>query len=243
MKLQLISTAALCGLLALVAPAQAQGPLKEREAKLLSQYRAQPNPNTLDALATVREEMGKWPSAEDNWGLMLRYYGGQESLSYSVSANDHAKTMNYAELATWTLKRLERKRNLQSRPVSKAQKGAAARAETRFLDKPPVKFLEAYRRIDMDGDGIMEIVLYGRSGPLGKGKRNSISIHKWDGHTTYRPIWRASGRLPVEVEYGDYDKDELKDGFAEVTLIYTPNSDDIATLHYNGSSFMAYSSV
>lgn len=241
MKSHIFPIVAFFGALALLPLAARADTLAQREAKSLDDFRNHPNDSmALENVALVREEMGYYDKARDTWNLIIKKFGAQESQSYSVSPGDNAKVMNYAELATWTLKRLERKRNLQSRPVSLAQKGAASRAETRFLEKPPVKYLEGYRSIDLDGDGIKEIVLFGSSGPLGRGKRNSISIHKWDGQNTYRPIWRATGRLPVEVEYGDYDKDEMKDGFGEVMLVYTPHSDDAANLHYNGSSFMIY---
>ena len=243
MKISLLSTAALCGLIALATPALAQQPsAAQRETDYLAEYRQNSDPYALENLANAREEQGDLSGAVATWNLMLKKHAAQESMAYSVSPTDKVKTMTYGELANWTLQRIARKRNLKNKPTSPARESAALQASLKFNRNPPVKYRRSTRSIDLDGDGIDEIIVEGKATEWPSDKMTSIGIYKWDGQSTYRPIWRAK-QLPVDVVYGDYENDDMKDGFAEVTMIYTPNSDDIAALHFNGTSFMAYSSV
>ena len=247
MKLRLVPLAALCGWLAVAPPngAQAQTPsLQQQEMEHLAEYRRNADPYALANLAETREEMGQYIAAADNWNWLLKKHASQESLAYAVSPTDKVRPMLYGELAQWKLKRLERRRNLQSRPVSAAQKSAALQAELRFDRTPPVKYVRSTRNIDIDGDGIDEIVVEGKATEWPSSKMTSIGIYKWDGQSTYRPIWRAKA-MPVEVIFGDHDGKGNPNGkeFPVVTMIYTRNSDDVASLEFNGTSFMAYSSV
>lgn len=224
------------GIAALCFTARAAEPesLAQREARLAAAFKKAPEVQTLEELAMVREKAGLFNKAEATWGLLVSRYGAQES-SYS----DDKKRLTYAQLAVWMRHRLTRRRNLARRGKASSQQYRRAwYARNNYVENPPVTHLHAYRDIDLDGDGIEEVVYYGRSGPLGKGRRNSMSIARWDGIDRFRPIWSQDGRQPVEVEYKEGDD------FGELVLVFTQESDDVMTLYFNGRSFISiYHSV
>jgi hypothetical protein len=84
---------------------------------------------------------------------------------------------------------------------------------------------------DLDGDGIDEWVYKGSNGPLGKRTQKVWGIARWNGKA-YRVVWKGSTPAPFMIHV----RDEDGDGWKEVFCGWTPDSDDAATLYWNGQS-------
>jgi hypothetical protein len=84
---------------------------------------------------------------------------------------------------------------------------------------------------DLDGDGVDELFYKGFSGPLGKRTRQVWGIAKWDG-TRYKTVWRGPQPVPFMLHIRDSDAD----GWKEIFCGWTPDSDDAATLYWNGQN-------
>lgn len=216
------------------APALAQpDSLASLERDLLAKFRKNPKEAPLQQLAETREEAGLFDKAEATWSLLVKNYGAQPTIYFNET-----KDLTYAQLATWMRHRLARKRNLakngkatnqQYRRAWHAQPGAGGSSD-----------YAAERTIDLDGDGIEEVILM-------KYRQNSdeprfINIYKWDGIGNFIPVFSTlqDWTNPLEMEYQDYQADEMKDGFAEVLMITkkTPQQIDGYLLLFNGREFI-----
>lgn len=209
----------------------------QRIASLEANFREAPRGRTLRYLAEAREAAGLLDKAESTWSYLASRFGDEESEYRGHTTAENKLT--YRQLAPWMKQRIARKRNLQRRgAVSPEEKGRALRASMTLMDPPPVQHLEAQRNIDMDGDGIDEVIVYGRNGPLGKGVRDSMAIWKFDGRNSYSPIWSTYKKPLPAVEYADHNTEwnALNDGFMEVVLKYSGKR--VQTLYFNGRDFI-----
>lgn len=60
-----------------------------------------------------------------------------------------------------------------------------------------------------------------------------MGIAKWDGKS-YQTVWKSKSRVPFMVREVDQDGD----GWKELFFGYTPDSDDAATLYFNGQQVL-----
>lgn len=208
---------------------------EQQITRLEADFRKAPRANTLSYLAEAREAASRFDKAEAAWSYLASRFGDEESFYRGHTTQEYALT--YRQLAPWMKHRIARKRNLRRTPVSPAEKGRALRALWKVTDPPPVEYLDAYRDIDLDGDGIDERIVYGRSGPLGEGVGNSMAIWRWNGKI-YQPIWSTYDKPQPEVTYADHETEwnALQDGFYEIVL-RTPGQ--VQTLYYNGEAFIS----
>ena len=208
-------------------------------AGLEADFRRAPRARTLGYLAEAREAARQWDKAQSSWDYLARRFGDGES--HYFGHNSDQNRLTFAQLAPWMKNRIARKRNLErSGGASPNEKGRALRASMRFMDPPPVAHLDAYRTIEMDGDGIEEIIVYGRAGESPSSKRNSMAIWKWNGKE-YLPIWSQYANLPSKVEYADHNTEwnNLSDGFLEVVLMFSGKEKRVQTLSYNGRDIIS----
>ena len=216
------------------APTLAQSDsLARQERNLVAEYRKKPTAATLQRLAETREEAGLFDKAEATWSLLVKNYGAQPTIYFNET-----KDLTYAQLAAWMRHRLARKRNLakngkatnqQFRRAWHAQPGAGGSGD-----------YDAERTIDLDGDGINEVILM-------KYRQNTdqprfINIYKWDGIGHFTPVFSTlqDWTNPIEMDYQDYQSDEMKDGFAEILMITrkTPQQIDGYLVLFNGREFI-----
>lgn len=221
--------------MALGAPALAQdGFLAKQEQRLLADYRKSPTPDTLRQLAEIREEAGLFDKAEATWALLVKNYGIQPTIYF-----DETKDLTYAQLAAWTRHRLARKRNLAKRgKATNQQFRRATYARYKFTDSMES---DAERTIDLDGDGIDEVILmkYREEDD----QPRYIYIYKWDNIGSFLPVFSTlmtNWFNPIEMIYQDYKADDMNDGFAEILMITkkSPQQIDGYLLFFNGRSFI-----
>jgi len=220
----------LCGvitfLMAVALPAHSQSP-RERETNALAQWRKKGDLMALRDVVVVREELGQFQSARAAWQLLKSRAGNKKPDMPGFGSNT-----TWAQIADFTSQRLARKINLAARPttLSSAQRKQIAEGAIRFKQSPPAEQLDLLVAADLDGDTIDELFYIGSNGPLGKRKQNAMGIAKWDGRN-FKIIWKNAGRIPFMVHVVDNDGD----GWKEIFCGYTPDSDDAATLYFNGS--------
>jgi hypothetical protein len=194
---------------------------------------------TLLPLALVRERQGKDREAIATWALAKKLWGSKQMPKHST-----APTRSWSETADFFIHRLQRKINLRSKTdpgrsvASQGQRDQQSRrrlaeAAMSFADSPSVDQLDLAVQADLDGDMIDEIFYIGKSGPLGKRTKKTMGIAKWDGKA-YRVVWRTATSIPFMVHVTDEDGD----GWKEIFCGYQPDTDDAATLYFNGRTAM-----
>lgn len=186
--------------------------------------------NALSYLAIVREERGKFREALATWRMLNQRFG---KLKASSAGNSRAHT--YGQRAAFFSQRIRRKQNLAAKPprVSSELRYRLAQAATSFGDAPPGDQLDMAVQADLDGDGIDEWVYKVSNGPLGKRTQKTWGIARWNGKA-YRVVWKGSTPVPFMIHV----RDEDGDGWKEVFCGWTPDTDDAATLYWNGQSVL-----
>ncbi|HEX8237543.1 MAG TPA: hypothetical protein VF600_16415 [Abditibacteriaceae bacterium] len=179
----------------------------------------------------VRERQGKDEEAIDTWALAKKLWGPKQMPRHSS-----APTRSWSEAANFFIHRLQRKINLR-RPISPQSqqpqqlRHQLAEAAMSFADSPSVEQLDLAVQADLDGDMIDEIFYIGKSGPLGNRTRKTMGIARWDGKA-YRVVWRTATAVPFMVHVTDEDGD----GWKEIFCGYEPDTDNAATLYFNGQT-------
>jgi hypothetical protein len=212
-------------------PASAQDQA-QREKELLREYQSRPHPEALRDVAFARERQGKHREALATWSLLKQRWGTKRMPSISS-----APSSTYGRVADFFMHRIQRKINLATRPVTmtSALRDRLANAAMQFGDQPVVDQLDLSVQADLDGDGIDEIFFKGSNGELGKRKPALMGIAKWNGQK-YQVVWRTARPIPFMTHIVDEDGD----GWKEIFCGYQPDSDDAATLHFNGKEAMFY---
>jgi hypothetical protein len=202
--------------------------LDRREAELSAEFRNNQSSETLLHLALLRERQGKAQEAINTWALAKKLWGPKQTPRHSS-----APTSSWSQTADFFIHRLQRKINLSRRVPSQDQKlrRPLAEAAMSFADSPSVDQLDLAVQADLDGDMVDEIFYIGKSGPLGKRTKKTMGIAKWDG-TAYRVVWRTATAIPFMVHVTDEDGD----GWKEIFCGYQPDTDDAATLYFNGKT-------
>jgi hypothetical protein len=200
------------------------------ETNALSQWQKTGDLMALCEVAMMREEQGQFQSARAAWQLLKKRAGNQK-----MTTPEGPSQLTWAQVADFTSHRLLRKINLSKYPTSltSAQRLQIADGVSRFKQSAPVEQLDLLIAADLDGDAIDELVYIGSNGPLGKRKKNAMGIAKWDGRN-YKIVWKNTKPIPFMVHIVDNDGD----GWKEVFCGYTPDSDDVATLYFNGQRTM-----
>ncbi|MBW3637050.1 MAG: hypothetical protein KY445_11415 [Armatimonadetes bacterium] len=206
--------------------------LAQQEANWLKEFRRTQEPTALAHLAMVREERGLWSEAASTWQWLDKRWG-----SRVISSQSRSPAATWHQVVDFHLHRIARKRNLGAKPprVTPQLRRRLADAAIQFGNRPPVDQLDFVAQADLDGDSVDEIVFLGRSGPLGKRTRKMLGIARWNG-TGYRVVWKTTQPIPFMMHVVDRDAD----GWKEVFLGYTPDSDDVATLYFNGQSALLW---
>lgn len=212
-----------------MAPLNAQAQLvTPNEAQALRDFRRSGGPNSLSTLAQLREDRGAWSQAASSWRWLKKHYGREKR-----QTDSSAPAYTWAQLADFHLHRLARKRNLKAKPprMTAQLRRRIAEAALKFGNQPPVAQLDFAAQADLDGDLVDEIVFLGSNGPLGRRKRDQMGIARWNGRD-YRVVWQTTRDIPFMVHVADEDGD----GWKEVFLGYEPETDNAATLFFNGQS-------
>jgi hypothetical protein len=212
-------------------PASAQDQAR-REVELMHEFRARPHPEALRDLALVRERQGKHREALSTWSLLKQRWATKPMASLSS-----APSATYGRVADFFMHRIQRKINLAARPLAMTAQlqRRVANAAMQFGDQPVVDQLDLSVQADLDGDGIDELFFKGSNGELGKRKPALMGIAKWNGQK-YQVVWRTARPIPFMTHIVDEDGD----GWKEIFCGYQPDSDDAATLHFNGKEAMFY---
>ncbi len=197
------------------------------EAQALIDFRRSGGPNSLSTLALLREQRGAWDEAAASWRLLKKRYGKKKR-----QRDSSAPTFTWAQLADFHLQRLARKRSLKAHPprLTEPLRRRLADAALRFGNNPPGDQLDFAAQADLDGDLVDEMVFVSRVGPLGKRTRIIMGIARFDGRD-YRVAWQTKGS-PALLHVTDEDGD----GWKEISLGYEPETDNGATLYFNGKS-------
>jgi hypothetical protein len=172
---------------------------------------------------------------------------GQEVMGIQTDAQTLQRTNpSWGEAANFFIQRLQRKLNLHSNftlrhrePAQNQQhqqqndhsRRQLAEAAMSFTDSPSVDQLDLAVQADLDGDAIDEMFYIGKSGPLGKRTKKTMGIAKWNGKA-YRVVWRTAIAVPFMVHVTDEDGD----GWKEIFCGYEPDTDNVATLYFNGQT-------
>ncbi len=222
-KLKIVGVLLLAALAAY--PARCADDLVGREARLLAKVKAGTT-SEIFGLARVREQKGDFKNALATWSLIEKWRAAGKLPAQGVQS----QMLNAPLIAFWK-QRLRRKINLAAKPVriDAALRRRIAHAAMVFGDQSPVDQLDIGVQADLDGDGIDEYFFLGKNGPLGNRKEGATGIASFDG-SKYVVAWQTKKRIPVMVWVADEDGD----GWKEITLGYTPDSDDVAFLHFNG---------
>lgn len=219
-----------------VRPANAQEDLQQQETKLLTQAKGKAVAESylLAQLAFVREQRGRYNQAIATWRLIKRMHYGKRPPNES-SAPDYT----YGQIADFCILRLRRKKNLSnhSSKLSKQLRRKIAKAATDFGDQignyTTISQLDLSVQADLDGDSIDEFFFVGKHGPLGKRTTKSMGIAKWDG-AKYQVLWQSRKSIPEMIHVVD----ENGDGWKEIHCGFEPETDNAATLHFNGTTAM-----
>lgn len=208
---------------------------RAREAELTQEFRksqgnASSKAATLLELALVRERLGKWREALAALDSLKKQYGTVKPENFASSAPQYTGK----QLADFFSRRVQRKQNQKPVVLSRETKFRVAQGVDDWLAKGfAVDQLDLLMQADLDGDSIEEVFYIGSNGPLGKRKKDTMGILKWDGNS-YRKAWERKGRIPFMVRELDQDND----GWKELFFGYTPDSDDAATLYFNGKDVL-----
>lgn len=218
-------------------PAVSKEDLAKREAELLAQVRASKYAGPPVELAEVRERRGRYPQALATWGLIKKSWAKRQ-----VTNESSAPNYTYGEWADFVTQRLHRKRKLAAaRPRFNVQ---VQQRTSDWLNHNKLFFLQEEGnydflvQADLDGDFIDELFFVGKYGSLGKRNKPFMGIAKWDG-SRYRVVYRATGKnKPIIMPAAYAVVDEDGDGWKEVNLSFEPETDNGATLYFNGKTAM-----
>jgi hypothetical protein len=225
--------ASLAIILALSAiPGRCADNLAQQEVELLTEFRNTRSSEALLHLALLRERRGKDEEARATWALAKQLWGPKQMPKHSS-----APTRSWGEAANFFVHRLQRKINLRKSVPPQGQqqqlRHQLAEAAMSFADSPSVDQLDLAVQADLDGDMIDEIFYIGKSGPLGKRTKKTMGIARWNGKA-YQVVWRTTTAIPFMVHVTDEDGDRWK----EIFCGYEPDTDNAATLYFNGQTAM-----
>lgn len=213
--------------------------LQKQEAELLAQVRQDsvPHPYCLSKLARVRERRGRYTSALQTWQLVKKLHANKIPPNQSSAAD-----RKYGDVADFFIQRIHRKQNLAAKPPKKNSILArrlnrnARNAARLTLRKQGT--IESITQADMDGDLINEIFVKGRYGPAGRRARPFMAIVKWTG-SKYKVAWHTDdGFKPRIFPYEYHVRDRDGDGWKEIGMFFEPETDNVATLYFNGTKAM-----
>jgi hypothetical protein len=226
-------------LVGLAGPSQAADTLAQQEAELLQAVRKQPvaDAYSLARLAFVREKRGHYQQATAAWNLVKRLHYGKLPPNESS-----APTHSYGQIADFYTARLRRKQWLAAHPprLSNALRRKLAQAKSYALNHTlhGEGHVQMSIRADLDGDLIDEIFAAGTKNSLSKRNEPFMCIAKWDG-SGYKVVWRAEGKhKPRMFPFGYRIADEDGDGCKEIMCSFQPETDNDATLLFNGTDAM-----
>ena len=178
--------AALAATLGFGGVASAQS-LATKEASALKKFRA--NPRDADALvqvALLRERQGKLSQAAATWGLVQKQFKNASSRAQILTVRNDLMTDSYNGLAATYLAHL-RDRIRGERRASASQRRAADAAYRKMSKE---RLIKGMRQVDMDGDGLPELVYYIVSRPDADGP-SSVVVDRW-GRDKYEHAWMIS---------------------------------------------------
>lgn len=200
----------------------------QREANAIKEWQKTGDLMALREVASAREEQGKYSGARAALQLLKSRSG-----SSKMSTPEGTSNLTWAQVVDFTDHRLARKINLaaQKPAITPSLRWQLAEGVQNFKNIAPADQLDSLIQADLDGDAIDELVYIGSNGPIGKRVKNAMGIAKWDGKA-YKIVWKNTGRIPFMVHIIDNDGD----GWKEMFCGYTPDSDDAATLYFNGRS-------
>lgn len=206
--------------------------LQQQEDELRREFQTTKSGQDLLHLALFRERHGKEQEAIATWALARKLWGKQQ-----MPRRSSAPTQSWDVTAGFFIQRLQRKINLrndksvQSRQQAQQLQRQLAAAAMSFADSAFVDQLDLAVQADLDGDRIDEIFYIGKSGPLGKRTKKLMGIARWNGKE-YRVVWRTEKAVPFMVHVTDEDGD----GWKEIFCGYEPDTDNAATLYFNGQT-------
>jgi hypothetical protein len=217
----------------------AEGERLERQAELLRGLRA----GTLEAfetyeLARLTEDLGDLPTALRIWDVIERRHASE-----IVHNESSAPDWTYAELAAFWTRRIRHKMTLpdyqmipDAELLRRLGHHARTSAQTSSLNGRG-GLVDLSVQTDLDGDGIDEVFMVGKYGPLDRRDEPFMCVAKWNG-SEYRVVWRANAgdrrmRLfPSMFEVCDRNGDGLK----EIQVGFEANTDNAASLYFNGET-------
>ena len=216
-----------------------EGERLERQAELLRGLRA----GTLEAfetyeLARLTEDLGDLPTALRIWDVIERRHSSE-----IVHNESSAPDWTYAELAAFWTQRIRHKMALPDRRVlpdaellRRLGEQARATAQTNALNGRD-GIVDLSVQSDLDGDGIDEVFMVGKYGPLGRRDEPFMCVAKWT-ESEYHVVWRANTGdkrmllVPSMFEIRDRNGDGLK----EIQVGFEANTDNAASLYFNGET-------
>jgi ATP/maltotriose-dependent transcriptional regulator MalT len=188
--------------------------------------------SVLVQLALVRERLGKLQEALATWDLVKKQYGTVKVEQFPSSA----LSQSGAKLADFFGERVKRKQKQKTlRKLDRTTRLHIAQGVQDWRARPLAAKLDLTVQADLDGDGIDELFLIGSNGLPGKHVKNMMGIARWSGQS-YVIVWKSQRRIPSMVHVVDEDGD----GWKEILCGYTPDSDDAATLYFNGKQVLFY---
>jgi len=230
--------------LTLARPTLGAESLREREARLLAQVKAEGagNPENLLELARVRVELGEYQQALDTYGLLSKLHGTKPVEGEWVPPGG-----TYGRLADFWTVRLQRRLKLGALPsppdAALRRKLGLAAHETAGNDPVPGGqwMVELSVQVDLDGDLVDELFVVGGDRLPARENQPVMYVAKWDG-TAYTRVWRAT-----QADFGKwwpygYDVTDIDgDGWKEIRLGFDADpSDNVALLHFNGHSVLLW---
>ena len=197
--------------------------LAEKEARVLKSYRDNPNASDLVGLSHIREDRGKFAEALQTWDLLKKTFGTSYSRAYMGSED---KIMTYNQLADWTAKRINAKR----RGVRQASASTKRAADTQFKFVRDQVGWEDPTRIDLDGDGLEEIIVV---------EEKVMKVLKWrKDNFTY--VWKGDTRNGQKISPNFLITGGEGKGWPQVFIIYaTSDSSTSGHISTNGDSWIA----
>jgi hypothetical protein len=227
--------------LACVGPLLAEESLRDREAHLLAQVKAEGagNAEHLRELASVREALGEYQQARDTYGLLKRLHATERLEGEWVPP-----TATYGRLADFWMVRLQRQINLGPNPPGpdaalRRQLGPAAYHAAWDNPRPGSMWMvELAVRVDLDADRVDELFVVGGTALPAREHEPIMYIAKWNG-TAYVPVWRATSADIKPWPYGYEMLDMDGDGWTEIRLGFSNEpSDDTGFLRFNGQDVL-----
>lgn len=161
--------------------------LAEREASHLRAYRA--NPKDVGALikvARLREERGRYTEAAATWNLVQKTFPTSSSRALTMGHSNLLFAESYNSLGARWIARLQTRGTARPQ-ASSSERRAAARAYRKLIKDP---LLYQVTRVDMDDDGMPELVYFNRSRPDADGYL-ALNVDKWNGEA-FEHAWVGS---------------------------------------------------